>query len=131
MQCPIDRAPASACDRVLLVCEDQRLLDSMTARLGARRFSTARNGLAGVEMICRAIVSDEAFDTVIAQLDMAVLNGPEVLQRIRAISPETHTVLLASPACRASLGENPGWADYIVSTPHDLEQLLLALGSDS
>jgi CheY-like chemotaxis protein len=129
MECSSDRVRPRARGHVLLVCDDPLLLESVVSPLGAFRVRTAHNGLMGVEMVCRAIVNDDAFDVVIAQLDMAVLNGPEVLQRIRSICPETRTVLLAPPACRASLGESPSWADHVVSGPAELEPLLLALRS--
>ncbi len=113
-------------DNVLLVFEDEEAIGSWVSlqRDDRLRVSTARNGLSGVEKFCRAIVRDEAFDVVVAQYDMTVLTGLDVLRRIRSIAPQTRTVLFVRAGGYSSLIEKLAWSDFIVTQPVQVTALL-------
>ncbi len=113
-------------DNVLLVFEDEEAIGSWVSlqRDDHLRVSTARNGLSGVEKFCRAIVRDEAFDVVVAQYDMTVLTGLDVLRRIRSIAPQTRTVLCVRAGGYSSLIEKLAWPDFIVTEPVQVTALL-------
>jgi DNA-binding response OmpR family regulator len=101
---------------VLLVFEDERALELLVSRQSRTAcLSVARNGLSGVEKFCRAIVRDQAFDTVIAQFDMTVLTGLDVLRRVRSIAPTTNTVLWVRSSELSHLVERLAWVDDLVT----------------
>ena len=116
--------------RLLLVDDDPLILESMAALLRTDCFevSTALGGLLAMEKFCRAIIEDAPFDAVIADLGMPVLDGRDVVQRVRWISPGTTTVLLAGWGDRPETDvDTSQWADRVVAKPVRIEELRQAL----
>lgn len=116
--------------RLLLVDDDPLILECLAALLRTDCFevSTALGGLLAMETFCRAIIDDAPFDAVIADLGMPVLDGRDVVQRVRWISPGTTTVLLAGWGDRPEADDDTSqWADRVVAKPVRIEELRQAL----
>lgn len=76
---------------VLFVDDEEQLQEVMREeipRMG-HRVTVCPNGLSAV-----TVAGEQMFDCAIVDLDMPGINGVETIQRIKAISPETETVML-------------------------------------
>jgi DNA-binding response OmpR family regulator len=119
--------------RFLLIDDDPLILDCLAALLRADGVEVciALDGLSGIEKFCRAIVDDAPFDAVIADLEMPVLDGRDVVERIRLISPGTRTVLLTGLDETANNhGDASRQPDCVVAKPVRIEELRHALCMD-
>jgi DNA-binding response OmpR family regulator len=119
--------------RLLLIDDDPLILDCVAALLRKDdvEVSIALDGLSGIEKFCRAIVDDAPFDAVIADLEMPVLDGRDVVERIRLISPGTWTVLLTGRDETANKRvDDARQPDCMVAKPVRIEELRHALRMD-
>jgi DNA-binding response OmpR family regulator len=119
--------------RLLLIDDDPLILDCLAALLREDdvEVCVALDGLSGIERFCRAIIDDAPFDAVIADLEMPVLDGRDVVERVRLISPGTRTVLLTGRGETANkhvdVSRHP---DCVVAKPVRIEELRHALCMD-
>ena len=75
--------------RVLFV-EDEELAREKLAKLLSKLFKEvvlASNGLDGLEKYQKSKATNEKIDLIISDINMPILNGLEMLERIRAIDP--------------------------------------------
>ncbi len=79
--------------RVLLVDDEENMLESLSDVLGKEgyRISTAENG-----RIALGKLADEEFDVVVADIRMPVMDGMELLERIKVRYPSTDVVMLTA-----------------------------------
>jgi DNA-binding response OmpR family regulator len=119
--------------RLLLIDDDPLILDCLAALLSEDGVDVciALDGLSGIEKFCRAIVDDAPFDAVIVDLEMPVLDGRDVVERVRLISPGTRTVLLTGRGETANKHVDARrQPDCNVAKPVRIEELRHALGMD-
>jgi CheY-like chemotaxis protein len=116
--------------RFLLIDDDPLILDCLADLLRGDGVEVciALDGLSGIEKFCRAIVDDAPFDAVIADLEMPVLDGRDVVERVRLISPGTRTVLLTGRGEIANKHVDASrQPDCVVAKPVRIEELRHAL----
>lgn len=110
--------------KILLVDDEPDLVDTIQCRLEANNFDvvTASNGLQGLER-----VAETRPDLILLDTNMPVLNGHEMLERIRK-NPATRDipVIMCTALCEAgdiAAASAYGIADY-VTKPFDFTELI-------
>jgi DNA-binding response OmpR family regulator len=110
--------------RILLVDDEPDLLDTIQCRLEANNFDvvTASNGQEGLER-----AAETKPDLILLDTNMPVLNGHEMLERIRK-NPATRDipVIMCTALCEArdiAAASAYGIADY-VTKPFDFTELI-------
>ena len=110
--------------KILLVDDEPDLVDTIQCRLEANNFEvvTASNGLEGLER-----AAETGPDLILLDTNMPVLNGHEMLERIRK-NPATRDipVIMCTALCEAgdiAAASAYGIADY-VTKPFDFTELI-------
>ncbi len=82
-------------EKILLVDDERKFLDAMSARMNARGLdvSTSESAEEALEML-----ANEAYDAVILDLRMPDMDGIEALKRMKEKRPEVQVILLTGHA---------------------------------
>ena len=82
-------------ERILLVDDEKKFLDAMSARMEARgmEVSTSESAEEALDMLAK-----EAYDAVILDLRMPEMDGIEALKRMKEKRPEVQIILLTGHA---------------------------------
>lgn len=118
-------------DRRILVVDDapdnRRLVSFVLRRAGAR-VDLAENGLEGVERVVSAIDAHEAYDLVIMDMQMPVMNGYQAAAELRRRGLTLPILALTANAMQSDLSEcmRAGCTDY-ATKPIDRENLLATI----
>lgn len=119
--------------RRVLLAEDirpnQQILGSLLRRRG-HEVSIAENGAEAVQLFQR---DPEAFDVVILDLEMPVMDGRQAAEEIRRFSPSRKFRIIALTAHRLEGATDliePGQFDWALGKPLDAERLFEAVESD-
>lgn len=105
---------------VLLIDDDPLLLRSVGDALtdAGHRVCTAGGGREGIDMFAAACKQHKAFDVVITDLGMPNIDGRQVAQAVKALSPTTPVVMLTGWGQRvAADGDCPPGVDHLMSKP--------------
>jgi CheY-like chemotaxis protein len=112
--------------RILLVDDDPSFLNMLQIYLSACRYvvDMARNG-----QVALTKLGQNSFDVVVISLNLPVVNGVEVLRRVRQYQPSLPVVMMASnPLDQPAVEELAALeAEVCLSKPfppQDLEQIL-------
>lgn len=132
---PVEAAPAVAVRpaeplRLLVVDDDPSVLDSMCTvlELDGHETVVADGGQKGIDTFRAMQNNGKPFGLVITDLGMPHVNGNQVAQAIKEMSPRTPVILLTGWGRRmASEGETPKHADCVLSKPPALDELRAAL----
>jgi len=119
--------PESDATRVLLVEDDHAVRRILALQLQTRGFDvrTAADGAEGFRALQEALP-----DCVVLDLMMPVMDGFELLKRIRCLARTAHLpvlILTASEDERHRLRTQQYLADAYVSKPYELDRLVLAI----
>lgn len=88
---PLPAAPTPSLPRVLIVDDDERILTTLTRVLRANfQVTTARGGAQALALLDH----DQPFDVVVSDLRMIGMNGIELLDRVRQVSPSSARMLM-------------------------------------
>ncbi len=116
--------------RLLVVDDDPVLNDSLrkTLQEDGHRVTVAGGGQAGIDAFRSARQTSEPFDVVITDLGMPYVDGRQVVDSVRATSPDTPIIMLTGWGQRllADNGRTPQ-ADRVLSKPPRLRELRAAL----
>lgn len=111
--------------RILVIDDDETILDLLSDTLSPDyQISTAHDSLEGVELMM-----SERFDLLIIDLGMPVLDGVELIQKIRANSPFNKIpilVLSAYPELRARL--RGADVEAVMAKPFSIDMLQKTVG---
>lgn len=116
--------------RLLLVDDDPVLVRSLTELLRSEghQVNSAPGGRQGVDAFRGALAHGLSFDVVITDLGMPGLDGRQVAQAVKALSPATPVVMLTGWGRRMSEdGERPPHVDHLLSKPPRLADLRAVL----
>ncbi len=105
--------------RILVIDDDETILDLLKDTLSDYHIATAHDSLEGVELMM-----SEKFDLMIIDLGMPVLDGVELIEKIRANSPFDKIpilVLSAYPELRTRLRGSDVQA--VMAKPFSVDQL--------
>jgi CheY-like chemotaxis protein len=123
------RSPARGL-RMLIVDDDPLLIESLrnTLEEEGHEVTAADGGQAGIDAFKRAMANGEPFAVVITDLGMPYVDGRQVIEKIRELSPGTPIILLTGwgqrvPGDRSTLPN----ADRLLSKPPRLQELRAAL----
>jgi len=119
----MEHTRASACFKLLFV-EDDAVVCHAIGRMLAREFPGARvytadNGQRGLELF-----REHAPEIVLTDINMPVMNGIEMAERIRELQPATSFIVLTGYSEKGYLDRFKaiGFYDYIIK-PADLDRL--------
>lgn len=120
-------ADAAASPRVLVVEDDPSVSRVLTLQLERRGYQveTAPNGAQGYETLQRSLP-----DCVILDLMMPVMDGFELLKRIRSLARSASipvVILTASEDDRHRMRGRQYQADYYLNKPFDIDELDLTI----
>jgi CheY-like chemotaxis protein len=86
---------------------------------------TAETGEAGLDLFYRARESGRAFDAVITDLGMPGINGRQVAERIKSVSPQTPVILLTGWGAMMDQDETKfGRLDAVLCKPPHVNELI-------
>lgn len=111
---------------VLLIDDDPLLVRSVGDALtdAGHRVCTAGGGREGIEAFTAACHAHDTFDVVITDLGMPHVDGRQVAQAVKAISPKTPVVMLTGWGQRmAADGDCPPGVDHLMSKPPRIAML--------
>jgi len=115
--------------RILLVDDEENMLESLSDVLGKRgyRIATASNGRAALERL-----AEQEFDVVVADIRMPVMDGMELLRRVKARYPSTDVIMLTAYGTieSAVAAVKMGAYDYLLK-PLDPERIIGTLSEIS
>ncbi len=122
--------------RILLVDDDAELLESLRQALlnEGHEVTAAEGGQAGIHAFERAELSAIPFDVVITDLGMPYVDGRQVVQSVRAVSPRARIILLTGWGQNPLDHDPPPQVDRLLSKPprlRELRQVLAELTADS
>jgi len=126
---PAELAPPTNL-RILLVDDDPVLLRSLrdTLESDGHAITTASGGREGIELFTDAHGGSHAFSVVITDLGMPYVDGRQVANAIKALSPDTPVVLLTGWGRRLQAeGDTPVHVDLVLAKPPKLRDLREAL----
>ncbi len=111
-----------ACERVLLVDDEEPFVEALGKRLNARGLSvqTSNNGEDAVEK-----AKDHAFDVIVLDLAMPGIDGIETMRRLREVDADLQIILLTGHGSieRAVEATKLGAIDFL-QKPASLADLL-------
>jgi len=116
--------------RVLLIDDDPSMIESLRSALvdEGHKVSTANGGQAGIDSFRAAFASRMPFDIVITDLAMPDVDGRQVVNNLRATSPDTPIVLLTGWRHQlADQVERPLHVDRLLGKPPRIRELRAAL----
>jgi DNA-binding NtrC family response regulator len=107
---------------VLLVDDEEKFLDVLSQRLGARGLD-AVTATTGEEALVK--IKDKNFDAIILDIMMPGMGGIETLKRIRKENPELQIIMLTGRGSvdKAVEAMKEGAIDFL-EKPADIEKLL-------
>jgi DNA-binding response OmpR family regulator len=126
---PVLQVPARSL-RILVVDDDPVLIESLrnTLKEDGHHVIVASGGQAGIDAFRSARQTPEPFDVVITDLGMPYVDGRQVVESVRATSPDTPIIMLTGWGQRLSAGnESTPQADRVLSKPPRLRELRAAL----
>ena len=114
-----DLKPHRAC--VLVVDDEEGMRDTLVDILGDFAFSVdeARDGQEALEM-----VKARAYDVVLMDIKMPVLDGIGALGRMKALRPDLPVIMMSAYASSGAVVQVLQQAEAIVDKPLDLEKVL-------
>lgn len=119
----MEHTRATACFKLLFV-EDDAIVSHSLGRMLAREFPgaevyTAENGQRGLELF-----REHAPEIVLTDINMPIMNGIEMAERIRELQPATSFIVLTGYSEKGYLDRFSaiGFYDYIIK-PADLDRL--------
>jgi len=104
----------------VLLVEDEPDIANEEKKFLKRFFSyvdMANNGAEGVEMFER-----HPYNVIFADIKMPVMNGWEMVKRVKNMAPETFVIVLT--ASRGSAKEHTGWYDMYFEKPIGFEDMV-------
>lgn len=112
--------------KALVIDDDIATLDLMRFQLESENFEveTAANGSKGLDF-----VEENKFDIILTDLNMPGMNGIEMVEKCKEISPDTEIIMITGDgsATKAMEATKAG-AFYYVEKPVDLEELMVLIG---
>jgi CheY-like chemotaxis protein/anti-sigma regulatory factor (Ser/Thr protein kinase) len=124
--------------RLLIIDDDPFVLDSMrmVLELDGHTVVRASGGKEGVNAFRLARDRSEMFTAVITDLGMPDMNGNQVAEAVKAMSPSTPVILLTGWGQRLrkdneSAGDTDNNVDVVLSKPPQLDELRAALAQFS
>ncbi|MFA5975062.1 MAG: response regulator [Elusimicrobiota bacterium] len=108
----------------LLIIEDEPgLHDMLTFGLSKYQLESASSGEEGIEKAKR-----RRFDLALTDIMMQGMNGVEVIQKLKEVSPETEIIVMTGyPSLETSVASIKGGAYDYIAKPFIMEQLYLVL----
>jgi signal transduction histidine kinase len=116
--------------RILLVDDDPVLIESLrnTLQADGHHVSTAGGGQAGIDAFRSARQTSEPFDIVITDLGMPYVDGRQVVDSVRASTPDTPIIMLTGWGQQpAADNERTPRVDRLLSKPPRLQELRSAI----
>jgi len=116
--------------RVLLIDDDPSLVDALRTSLidEGHKVSAANGGQSGIDAFRAAHGSALPFDIVITDLSMPDVDGRQVVEDLRAISPDTPIILLTGWRHQLKDGaERSLHVDRLLGKPPRIRELRMAL----
>ncbi len=111
--------------KALVIDDDIATLDLMRFQLESENFEveTAANGSKGL-----GFVEENKFDIILTDLNMPGMNGIEMVEKCKEISPDTEIIMITGDgsATKAMEATKAG-AFYYVEKPVDLEELMVLI----
>jgi CheY-like chemotaxis protein len=115
--------------RILIADDDPYVLDSMrmVLQLDGHSVVTADGGQSCID-IFRSARDKQPFEVVITDLGMPYVDGRQVTNSIKSLSPSTHVILLTGWGDRMiAEGQKPAGVDQLLGKPPQLQELRAAL----
>jgi signal transduction histidine kinase len=122
--------PATRSLRILVVDDDPVLNESLrnTLQADGHQVTTAGGGQAGIDAFRSARQTSEPFDIVITDLGMPYVDGRQVVDSVRASTPDTPIIMLTGWGQQlAADDERTPSVDRLLSKPPRLKELRSAL----
>jgi signal transduction histidine kinase len=122
--------PAARSLRILVVDDDPVLNESLrdTLQADGHHVTTAGGGQAGIDAFRSARQTSEPFDIVITDLGMPYVDGRQVVDSVRAATPDTPIIMLTGWGQQpAADNERTPRVDRLLSKPPRLQELRTAL----
>jgi CheY-like chemotaxis protein len=121
--------PAGRNLRILVVDDDPVLNESLRNTLQAEghQVTTAGGGQAGIDAFRSARQTSEPFDIVITDLGMPYVDGRQVVESVRASTPDTPIIMLTGWGQQPADNEGTPRVDRLLSKPPRLQELRSAL----
>ncbi len=117
--------------RLLIVDDDPAVMEPMRIALNrdGHQVTAAEGGQAGIDAVHQAQQAREPFDVVITDLGMPYVDGRQVVENVRAASPETRIILLTGWGQQIAAGEDdqPLAVDRLLPKPTRLHELRAVL----
>jgi CheY-like chemotaxis protein len=116
--------------RLLLVDDDPILLKSLSDALGAdgHDIVTANGGREGIETFRESHEARQFFSAVITDLGMPYVDGRQVANAVKSLSPEMPVILLTGWGQRLQAeGDLPAHVNLVLAKPPRLRELREAL----
>jgi signal transduction histidine kinase len=122
--------PTARSLRILVVDDDPVLNESLrnTLQADGHQVTTAGGGQAGIDAFRSARQTSEPFDIVITDLGMPYVDGRQVVDSVRATTPDTPIIMLTGWGQQpAADNERTPRVDRLLSKPPRLQELRSAL----
>ena len=116
--------------RILVVDDDPLLIKSLrdTLETDGHLIVTANGGKEGIDVFQKAHERNEPFAIVITDLGMPYVDGRQVAEAIKKVSPSTPVILLTGWGQRlAREGDQPPHVDRVLNKPPKLREIREAL----
>jgi CheY-like chemotaxis protein len=119
--------------RLLMIDDDPSVLQStqFVLALDGHQIEAAGNGPDGIAAFRRALEAGQPHDVVITDLGLPYMDGREVAQNIKTLSPHTPVILLTGWGRRLKDGKSEPFIDFVLAKPPDLDQLRETLAAAS
>jgi signal transduction histidine kinase len=121
--------PTARSLRILVVDDDPVLNESLrnTLQADGHQVTTAGGGQAGIDAFRSARQTSEPFDIVITDLGMPYVDGRQVVDSVRATTPDTPIIMLTGWGQQLADNERTPRVDRLLSKPPRLQELRSAL----